>query len=231
MRHVTALIYRRFLVTKETTSCKNVTGDNEGQEPCALPGPLPPSGVSAAHDAGGGLRSPCAAGPRGLLLHRLLLIPIWKQKCGRGEDPVIWDYHVILLYDGSDGRRVIYDLDTVLPFPCPCDTYIKEALHSDDIIHKDFRRKLRVIPADEYLKTFASDRSHMKDANNEWRKPPPPYPCIKTSESSMNLDDFISMDPRVGYGTVYTLDAFTQRFSTPVMRSGSRGTIHCHKPL
>ncbi|XP_073535952.1 protein N-terminal glutamine amidohydrolase isoform X1 [Phyllobates terribilis] len=144
------------------------------------------------------------------------MIPIWKQKCGKGEDPVIWDYHVILLHDGSDGQRVIYDLDTVLPFPCPCDTYIKEALRSDDIIHKNFRRKLRVIPADEYLKTFASDRSHMKDANNEWRKPPPPYPCIKTSESSMNLDDFISMDPRVGYGAVYTLDAFTQRFGTPV---------------
>ncbi|XP_077127291.1 protein N-terminal glutamine amidohydrolase isoform X2 [Ranitomeya variabilis] len=127
------------------------------------------------------------------------------------------DYHVILLHDaGSDGQRVVYDLDTVLPFPCPCDAYIKEALRSDHLIRKDFRRKLRVIPADEYLRTFASDRSHMKDVNNEWRKPPPPYPCIKTSESSMNLDDFISMDPRVGYGTVYTLDAFAQRFGTPV---------------
>ncbi|XP_040288541.1 protein N-terminal glutamine amidohydrolase [Bufo bufo] len=143
-------------------------------------------------------------------------IPIWKQQAGKGEDPVIWDYHVVLLHDRGDGRRFIYDLDTVLPFPCPCDTYIKEALRSDHYIHKDWRRKLRLVPADEYLRTFASDRSHMKDANNEWKEPPPPYACIKTSESSMNLDDFISMDPRVGHGTVYTLEAFTQRFGTPV---------------
>ncbi|KAM3928654.1 protein N-terminal glutamine amidohydrolase [Leptodactylus fuscus] len=144
------------------------------------------------------------------------MIPIWKQQSAKNEGPVIWDYHVVLLHDCGDGQRVIYDLDTVLQFPCPCDTYIKEALRSDYNIHKDFRRKLRLIQADEYLRTFASDRSHMKDANNEWRKPPPPYPCIKTSASSMNLDDFISMDPRVGYGTVYTLDAFTERFGTPV---------------
>lgn len=144
------------------------------------------------------------------------MIPIWKQQSGKNNDPVIWDYHVILLQDGGDGKRFIYDLDTLLPFPCPCDTYIKEALRSDHNIHKDFRRKLRVIQADEFLRTFASDRSHMKDANNEWRKPPPPYPCIKTPESSMNLDDFISMDPRVGCGTVYTLEAFTERFRTPV---------------
>ncbi|XP_069587957.1 protein N-terminal glutamine amidohydrolase isoform X2 [Ranitomeya imitator] len=124
--------------------------------------------------------------------HRM--IPIWRQKCGDGEDPVIWDYHVILLHDaGSDGQRVVYDLDTVLPFPCPCDAYIKEALRSDDLIRKDFRRKLRVIPADEYLRTFASDRSHMKDGNNEWRKPPPPYPCIKTSAESWLEEVFVSV--------------------------------------
>ncbi|XP_066434575.1 protein N-terminal glutamine amidohydrolase isoform X2 [Eleutherodactylus coqui] len=67
------------------------------------------------------------------------MIPIWKQQCGKSEDPVIWDYHVILLHDCGDGQRFIYDLDTVLPFPCPCDTYIKEALRSDHNIHKDFR--------------------------------------------------------------------------------------------
>ncbi|KAG8570167.1 hypothetical protein GDO81_011127 [Engystomops pustulosus] len=144
------------------------------------------------------------------------MIPIWKQKCGKGEEPVIWDYHVILLHDCRNGQRFIYDLDTELPFPCPCDFYIKEALRSDHNVHKDFRRKLRVIKAEEYLRTFASNRSHMKDGNNEWKKPPPPYPCIKTPESSMNLDDFISMAPGVGFGTVYTLEAFTKRFGTPV---------------
>ncbi|XP_018417724.1 PREDICTED: protein N-terminal glutamine amidohydrolase isoform X2 [Nanorana parkeri] len=126
------------------------------------------------------------------------------------------DYHVILLHVCSGGQRLIYDQDSVLPFPCPCERYIKEALQSDQNIHKDFKRKLRLIQADEFLRTFASDRSHMKDAGNKWKKPPPPYPCIRTAESSMNLDEFISMDPAVGYGKVYTLGEFTEHFGTPV---------------
>ncbi|XP_018417721.1 PREDICTED: protein N-terminal glutamine amidohydrolase isoform X1 [Nanorana parkeri] len=144
------------------------------------------------------------------------MIPIWKQQCGRHGEPVIWDYHVILLHVCSGGQRLIYDQDSVLPFPCPCERYIKEALQSDQNIHKDFKRKLRLIQADEFLRTFASDRSHMKDAGNKWKKPPPPYPCIRTAESSMNLDEFISMDPAVGYGKVYTLGEFTEHFGTPV---------------
>ncbi|XP_039592530.1 protein N-terminal glutamine amidohydrolase-like [Polypterus senegalus] len=76
-----------------------------------------------------------------------------------------------------------------------------------------FPRKLRVIPADTFLKTFASDRSHMKDPTGEWRMPPPTYPCIETTECKMNLDDFISMDANIGWGVVYTLTAFTQQFS------------------
>ncbi|XP_063780460.1 protein N-terminal glutamine amidohydrolase isoform X2 [Pseudophryne corroboree] len=144
------------------------------------------------------------------------MIPVWMQQAGRRDDPVIWDYHVILLHVCSGGQRSIYDLDTVLPFPCPCDLYIKEALRSDHNIPQDLRRKLRLVRADEFLRTFASDRSHMKDPDNKWKKTPPSYPCIQTPESSMNLDDFISMAPHVGYGTVYTLDEFTKRFSTPV---------------
>ncbi|XP_072266771.1 protein N-terminal glutamine amidohydrolase isoform X2 [Pyxicephalus adspersus] len=144
------------------------------------------------------------------------MIPIWKQQCGRPGEPVIWDYHVILLHVCSRGQSMIYDLDSVLPFPCPCELYIKEALRSDENIRRDFRRKLRLTQADEFLRTFASDRSHMKYSGNKWKKPPPPYPCIQTAESSMNLDDFISMDPAVGYGKVYTLEEFKERFSTPV---------------
>nr|XP_033785764.1 protein N-terminal glutamine amidohydrolase isoform X2 [Geotrypetes seraphini] len=148
------------------------------------------------------------------------------------------DYHVILLHILSGKKNLIYDLDTLLPFPCPFDTYVEKAFKSDSDIHPEFRRKLRVMQGDLYLKTFASDRSHMKYTNGKWRKPPPPYPCIETSEgcislqdffavlvhlaqlreisdSKMNLDDFISMNGEVGWGTVYSLPDFVQRFSSP----------------
>ncbi|XP_064443988.1 protein N-terminal glutamine amidohydrolase isoform X3 [Mirounga angustirostris] len=110
------------------------------------------------------------------------MIPIWKQQARPGDGPVIWDYHVVLLHVSSGGQSFIYDLDTVLPFPCPFDTYVEDAFKSDEDIHPQFRRKFRVIRADSYLKNFASDRSHMKDSSGNWREPPPSYPCIETGD-------------------------------------------------
>ncbi|KAG8441615.1 hypothetical protein GDO86_010704 [Hymenochirus boettgeri] len=140
------------------------------------------------------------------------MVPLWKQKSAKGNEPVIWDYHVVLLHESTGEGNFIYDLDTVLPFPSPCGSYIQEALRSDSNIRCDYRRKLRVVSAWEYLQNFASDRSHMKDSRSNWTKPPPPYPCLQTAESSMNLHDFISMNPNVGWGTVYTLEDFTKQF-------------------
>lgn len=139
-------------------------------------------------------------------------IPIWKQKSSRGDEPVIWDYHVILLHASKQGPSFIYDLDTILPFPCSLDVYSMEAFQSDKHLKPAYWRKLRVIPGDTYLKEFASDRSHMKDSDGNWRMPPPAYPCLETPESKMNLDDFICMDPRVGYGEVYSLSDFVKHF-------------------
>ncbi|XP_074841723.1 protein N-terminal glutamine amidohydrolase isoform X2 [Carettochelys insculpta] len=141
------------------------------------------------------------------------MIPLWKQQSGRGDEPVIWDYHVVLLHVSSGDQNFIYDLDTVLPFPCPFHTYIEEAFKSDDVLLPEFRRKVRLVRADLFLKTFASDRSHMKDASGCWQKPPPSYPCIETEDTKMNLDDFISMNPMVGWGSVFLLPDFVDRYS------------------
>ncbi|XP_078073287.1 protein N-terminal glutamine amidohydrolase isoform X2 [Mustelus asterias] len=150
----------------------------------------------------------------GAFITRPNRVPIWSQQSGSDNQPVIWDYHVILLHDCGGEYCEVYDLDTTLPFPCPFDTYVREAFRSEDLIRPAFRRKMRVVRADLYLKTFASDRSHMKDANGMWRMTPPPYPCIQTAEAKMNIDDFISMTPTVGCGEVYTLPEFAQQFGS-----------------
>ncbi|XP_053322451.1 protein N-terminal glutamine amidohydrolase [Spea bombifrons] len=139
-------------------------------------------------------------------------IPLWKQRLGKFDEPVVWDYHVILLHVTQGNPGLIYDLDSLLPFPCTCEMYIREALKPDHEWDVCFRRNLRVIRADEFLRTFASDRSHMKDHRDKFIKPPPPYPCIRTAEATMNLDDFISMDPVIGWGMVYTVQEFTKEF-------------------
>lgn len=43
-----------------------------------------------------------------------------------------------------------------------------------------FQRFFRVIPADTYLASFASDRRHMRRPDGSWIKPPPAYSPIQT---------------------------------------------------
>ncbi|XP_035537187.1 protein N-terminal glutamine amidohydrolase [Morone saxatilis] len=140
------------------------------------------------------------------------MVPLWKQKSGRGDQPVIWDYHVVLLQVGLQSDSLVYDLDSELPFPCSLQLYADQALRSDRNIRPANHRKLRVVPADSFLLNFASDRSHMRNPDGTWKMPPPLYPPIHTAECQMNLNDFISMDPTVGWGAVFSLDHFLQRY-------------------
>ncbi|XP_040044367.1 protein N-terminal glutamine amidohydrolase [Gasterosteus aculeatus] len=134
-------------------------------------------------------------------------VPLWKQRSGHGEQPVIWDYHVVMLQVRRHSS-LVYDLDTELSFPCSLKLYAAQALRSDRTIQPTYHRMLRVIPADSFLLNFASDRSHMKKSDGSWGMPPPLYPPIQTTECQMNLEDFISMKPAVGWGEVFSLDHF-----------------------
>ncbi|KAM9824715.1 protein N-terminal glutamine amidohydrolase [Neosynchiropus ocellatus] len=140
------------------------------------------------------------------------VVPLWKQKTGCGDEPVFWDYHVVLLHAGTQCEPLIYDLDTAMPFPCTLEQYATEALRSDHEIKPQFHRKLRVVPCACFLKNFASDRSHMKDAFGQWKMPPPHYPAISNTACQMNLNEFVSMDARVGWGRVFTLENFLRSF-------------------
>ncbi|XP_019713719.1 protein N-terminal glutamine amidohydrolase isoform X2 [Hippocampus comes] len=143
-------------------------------------------------------------------------VPLWKQKSASGEQPVIWDYHVVLLHVPAGSEAAVYDLDSVLPFPCPLKLYATRALRSDRGVRPAYHRKLRVVPADCFLSNFASDRSHMKNADGSWKVPPPPYPPISTADSHMNLDDFITMEPSRGWGRIFTLDHFLRLYAKDV---------------
>ncbi|XP_028428409.1 protein N-terminal glutamine amidohydrolase [Perca flavescens] len=111
-------------------------------------------------------------------------VPLWKQKSGRGDQPVIWDYHVILLQVGPQvSSSVVYDLDSELEFPCSLKLYAAKALRSDTHIRAQYHRKLRVVPADSFLLNFASDRSHMKNSDGSWKMPPRLTPHSHLRES------------------------------------------------
>lgn len=142
---------------------------------------------------------------------------------------LLQDYHVIFLHHGKAGC-LVYDLDTTLPFPCAFDEYQSQTFKKDEILNPKFRRYIlppsycwkifindilyryfRVVSAQEYLQTFASDRRHMKKLGL-WIKPPPSYDPIKTPESNHNLDKFICMNSNEGPGKVMSCKQFVERF-------------------
>ncbi|XP_069135710.1 protein N-terminal glutamine amidohydrolase-like [Argopecten irradians] len=140
-------------------------------------------------------------------------IPLFYQKSSASPDGVVvWDYHVICIYNDDD-TSLVYDLDTKLPFPCDFSEYTAKGIRPNLTLKKQYHRKFRVIPGSEFLSIFASDRSHMLDANKQWLSEPPSYPCIQTSDSTNNIHDFISMDPAKGVGSVLDFEGLVHKFS------------------
>ncbi|XP_055312348.1 protein N-terminal glutamine amidohydrolase isoform X2 [Sitodiplosis mosellana] len=141
-------------------------------------------------------------------------VPLWRQKAGRGDDKVvIWDYHVFFMHNPTPTRCLIFDLDTTLPFPTYFHKYVTETFRSDLALRPEHHRFFRVIPAEQYLAEFSSDRRHMRRPDGTWIKPPPPYPPIQSSATNThNLDDFICTQSGKGPGIVYSLSQFVYTF-------------------
>uniref|UniRef100_A0A915PTL9 Tyrosine--tRNA ligase n=1 Tax=Setaria digitata TaxID=48799 RepID=A0A915PTL9_9BILA len=114
-----------------------------------------------------------------LRLRTNVLVPLWKQNAAAvaGQDCMIWDYHVILLYSKS-GSVLVYDFDTTLAFPCDVQTYWTETFHPELNLDESYQRYFRVISGSNYLQHFSSDRRHMLEANGNHKSPPPSWSPI-----------------------------------------------------
>ena len=133
-----------------------------------------------------------------------LQVPIFRQRAGRGIDgAVVWDYHVIAVQKSRACSAIVWDLDSTMAFGCPFDKYAQDALRLCDphITLPPFPRMYRVIHGPQFLKYFASDRSHMmigscvSEAQSrnglakrtpEYQSPPPVYPCIVAENGATN---------------------------------------------
>lgn len=142
-------------------------------------------------------------------------IPLWQQKAGHTAPDflVVWDYHVVFIYKRPEGQSIVYDLDSRLEFPCIFSEYANETFRDDAKLNPRFHRMFRIVSSDVYLSTFASNRSHMLDADGSWLQSPPTYPCICTPESTNNIQEFISMQPDVGVGKVVDFNTFVNDFT------------------
>ncbi|GAA5868744.1 hypothetical protein JCM1840_004379 [Sporobolomyces johnsonii] len=140
---------------------------------------------------------------------------LFKQKASRRTEMegsyVIWDYHVVavVVEREEDGEEVkervrVLDRDSRLGMSVDLADYVQETfqpdLYEQTNVDVALRSRIRVVPAQDFLANFASDRSHMllptatanlssSDASDlsssplaslpaRYIQPAPPYPAI-----------------------------------------------------
>lgn len=106
-----------------------------------------------------------------------------QKRAGASATPLIWDYHVVWLSDAG----MIWDFDTALPHPVPALRYLEETF---PFMPPPYAPMFRVVRGAAFLRSFASDRSHMKDHFGAYLAPPPPWPPIG---DGTNLDAYLDM--------------------------------------
>ena len=156
---------------------------------------------------------------------------IWEQKLARQDELdtprpidsyILWDYHVVFAHGPretadfenladyiSQDECVIYDYDTQLPKPCKASRYFFNSFPVDKyLITREFQPRFRLIDAKEYVNRFWSDRSHMKNEDEEWSAVPPSWPCIMSEhKNKLRLTRLLNFT-RTGNESIYELNDF-----------------------
>jgi hypothetical protein len=109
-----------------------------------------------------------------------------QRAAPRADQPV--DYHVVLAARGAHGWA-IWDVDSTLGSPVPLGNYLRASFDAPRGFAAPYSARFRVIEADCYRRTLATDRSHMLDASGRHRVPPPPWPAIGSGTNLMRLVD------------------------------------------
>jgi len=135
--------------------------------------------------------------------------PMLSQRAANTPSlPVFWDYHVVLLSLAEENQ--IFDFDTTLPFNTNVDTYFRHSFIVNSLLDKRERPMFRIIPSNEFISLFSSDRSHMKKPSGAWYAPPPTWPLI--GRSKMNLFEFTN-PKNTNIGELLSAESVLERFS------------------
>ena len=149
-------------------------------------------------------------GPRHVVFitNRIGLCPFAAQRAAAPGEIIWWDYHCVVL----DGAGRLWDLDSRLAMPLPAAEWLARSFPFAPRLPAELKPCFRLVPADDYRRDFASDRSHMRRASGGWQRPPPPWPCIG---AGMNLPTYLDLADAAatGPGTVLNWDAMRLRCS------------------
>lgn len=123
-------------------------------------------------------------------------IPLWHQKASQRADGItLWDYHVICVQKKEgNSPHLVWDLDSSLQFPSPLASYVSETVRPSIQLFSEFQRFFRIVHAPIFLRSFASDRRHMKDSEGNYMYQPPTYEAIIAEDGTVhNLNEYIEM--------------------------------------
>ncbi|MFP4549387.1 MAG: hypothetical protein ACLFNT_01165 [Spirochaetales bacterium] len=111
-----------------------------------------------------------------------------RQKAGRGPlHVVIWDYHVVYEEAG-----MLFDLDSTLDCPIRCDQWIEATFPAAVLkAYPELAPRFVIVPAQDFVGSFTTDRRHMRRSDGSYRSPPPGWPAPTAAGSAHNLDSFI----------------------------------------
>lgn len=143
------------------------------------------------------------------ITNRAQRVAMWHQKAAL-RDPVLWDYHVVVLVDavdgavaGADGGFVV-DVDCTAGVVLPRAAWLAASFHDVDA---PLRPLFRVVPRAAFLRSFSTDRCHMRDADGGWMQPPPPWAPPYDPALGHTLQRFIDVDDDIA-GAVVDAAAF-----------------------
>jgi protein N-terminal glutamine amidohydrolase len=131
-----------------------------------------------------------------------------QKRAHQPDEPMVWDYHVVWLEEGASGVTV-WDFDSTLGLVTPAQVYLAKTFRP---VREAFAPMFRVVAKADFVREFASDRSHMKRADGSYQAAPPPWPCIGESEKASTLAEFLRMDVSADApGHVLSLEALVAR--------------------
>jgi hypothetical protein len=105
-------------------------------------------------------------------------IAVWQSKMSKAEQPILWDYHVVL---HDINAKVIYDFDTLLPFPIDAEKYF---FHTFSLVYPAYLPLFKVFQQEDFALNFFSDRTHMQNKKGKWLKPPPEWDSPRPNTSN-----------------------------------------------
>jgi hypothetical protein len=137
------------------------------------------------HD--GALPEPGAAW---FVTNRARRVAMWGQRAAR-QDPILWDYHVVAWLPQ---RGVVVDLDDRAQVVRPLAAWLAHAFRGSD---PQLQPAFRVVPRDELLATFSSDRRHMRDDRGRELQPFPDWPAPFREALGHTLPRFLDLDDAI----------------------------------